>query len=109
MANTYTHRIVSLKKSNGVYLNTINSFVVEVTVSDGTNSLSHDYTIKLPEPVDTDSDIDNNFIEYSDVTEAQLISWFTSNDLQYEEVKSDADQKLIESLQDDVESNFPWV
>ena len=107
MANTYTHRVVSLKKSNGVYLNTINSFVIEVTVSDGTNSLSHDYMIKLPEPVDTE--IDNNFIEYSDITETQLISWFTNNGLEYEEIRLDIDARLKESLQDNVESNFPWA
>lgn len=106
MANTYTHRIISLKKSNGVYLNTVNSFVVEVTASDGTNSLSHNYTITLEDPVD--DAINNNFIEYSDITEQQLISWLTSNDIQYEQVKIDIDRKLKESLQDDVESNFPW-
>ena len=107
MANTYTHRIVSLKKSNGVYLNTINSFVIEVTVSDGTNSLSHNYTINLSEPDQTE--IDNNFIEYGDITEEQLISWFTSNDLEYDHAKIDIDNRLKESLQDNVESNFPWV
>ena len=107
MANTYTHRIVSLKKSNGVYLNTINSFVIEVTVSDGTNSLSHNYSIGLSEPNQTE--IDNNFIEYSDITEEQIISWFTSNDLEYDHAKIDIDHRLKESLQDNVESNFPWV
>lgn len=107
MANTYTHRIVSLKKSNGVYLNTINSAVVEVTVSDGTNSLSHEYTTSFLEP--TDDVEDNNFIQYSEVTEAQIISWFTNNGLEYDHVKNDIDSRLKESLQDNVQSNFPWV
>lgn len=107
MENTYTHRVVSLKKSNGVYLNTINSFTIEVTVSDGTNSLSHNYMIKLSEPID--ADIDNNFIEYSDITESQLISWATGDAVQYDPIKEDIDKRLKESLQDDVESNFPWV
>lgn len=107
MANTYTHRIVSLKKSNGVYLNTINSFILEVTASDGSNSVSHSYTVKLSEPVDTD--IDNNFIEYSDITETQLISWATGDVVQYDDIKIDIDAKLRESLQDNVESNFPWT
>ena len=107
MANTYTHRVLSLKKSNGVYLNTINSIVVEVTVSDGTNSLSHNYTENLVQP--SDDGIDNNFIEYSDITEEQLISWFTNNVIEYEFVKSDLDRRLEESLQDNVESNFPWA
>mgnify|MGYP006908269695 CR=1 FL=1 len=106
MANTYTHRVVSLKKSNGIYLNIVNSIVVEVTVSDGTNSLSHNYTIGLSDPVDDGNN--NSFIEYNSLTEAQLISWLTSNDIEYEQVKVDIDRKLKESLQDDVESNFPW-
>lgn len=106
MANTYTHRVVSLKKSNGVYLNTINSAVIEVTVSDGTNSLSHEYSTVLAEPAD--DGIDNNFTQYSEVTESQVISWFTENEIEYEFVKSDIDTKLKESLQDNVESNFPW-
>lgn len=107
MANTYTHRIVSLKKSNGVYLNTINSFILEVTASDGSNSVSHSYTVKLSEPVD--DGINNTFVEYSDITESQLISWATGDAVQYDDIKIDIDAKLKESLQDNVESNFPWV
>ena len=102
MANTYTHRIISLKKSNGVYLNIVNSFVVEVTASNGTNSFSKEYTVKisLPEPED--------FVEYNNLTEADIISWLTTNYLEYEFIKSDIDEELKESLQDNVESNFPW-
>ena len=106
MANTYTHRVVSLKKSNGVYLNTINSFVVELTVSDGTNSLSQNYTMNLLDPVD--NGVDNTFIEYSNITEEQLISWFTNELIIYQNAKKDIDEKLKEDLQDNVESNFPW-
>lgn len=106
MANTYTHRIVSLKKSNGIYLNIINSIVVEVTVSDGTNSVSQNYTMNLQDPVD--SGADNTFIEYPNITEDQLISWFTNELIIYESAKKDIDKKLKENLQDDVESNFPW-
>lgn len=106
MANTYTHRVVSLKKSNGVYLNTINSFVVELTVSDGTNSLSQNYTMNLLDPVD--NGVDNTFIEYSNITEEQLISWFTNELIIYQNAKKDIDKKLKEDLQDNVESNFPW-
>ena len=107
MANTYTHRIVSLKKSDGVYLNTINSFVIEVTVSDGTNSLSHNYTMSLSDPVD--DGINNEFIQYSDITEEQLISWFTNESIEYDYAKKDIDRRLKEDLQDNVESNFPWA
>lgn len=105
MANTYTHRVVSLKKSNGIYLNIVNSVVVEVTVSDGTNSLSHNYTVNLDEPID---DADNSFIQYDNITETQVISWFTNNTIEYSHAKNDIDIRLKESLQDNVESNFPW-
>lgn len=103
MANTYTHRVISLKKENGVYLNMIKSFVIEVTASDGTNSFSKEYTVKidLPEPED--------FVEYNNLTEQDIISWLTTNDLEYEFIKTDIDKELEESLQDDVESNFPWL
>ena len=106
MANTYTHRVVSLKKSNGVYLNTINSAVIEITVSNGTNSLSYNYTIDLPEPID--DGINNNFIQYSDLLESNIISWVTSGNIQYEDAKADIDRRLKEDMQDNVESNFPW-
>jgi len=106
MANTYTYRISSLKKSNGVYLNIINSFIVEVTVSDGSNSLSHNYAFNLPEL--NDDEVNNDFIEYSEITESQLISWFTGDLIQHNIAKLDIDKRLKESLQDDVESNFPW-
>ena len=102
MANTYTHRVISLKKSNGIYLNIVNSVVVEVTASDGTNSLSYNYTIDLNDPVD------ENFIQYDNLTEAQIISWFTNDAIEYSHAKNDIDIRLKKSLQDNVESNFPW-
>ena len=106
MANTYTHRIVSLKKSNGIYLNIVNSFVAEVTISDGTNSTSAEYKIETEE---LSSENDQSFIEYQNLTEANLISWLTSNEIEYEYIKKDLNKKLMESLQSDVESNFPWL
>ena len=101
MANTYTYRIVSLKKENGIYLNTIKSFVIEVTASDGTNQMSSEYKFYLQEP-----DID--FTEYQDLQEADLISWFTSDHNESWLAKHNIDKKLQESIQDTVESNFPW-
>ena len=67
MANTYTHRIISLKKENGVYLNMIKSFVIEVTASDGSNQISEEYKIDLPDP-------EENFTEYQDLQESDLIA-----------------------------------
>lgn len=103
MANTYTHRIVSLKKENGIYLNMIKSFVIEVTASDGTNQISSEYKINLQNP-DPDS-----FTDYQDLQEADLISWYENDFIQKEEVTRNIDKKLQESTQDTVESNFPWL
>ena len=101
MGNTYTHRIVSLKKENGIYLNMIKSFVIEVTASDGSNQISEEYKINLPDP-------EMNFTEYQDLQESDLISWYENDIIQKEFVTIDIDKKLQEHIQDTVESNFPW-
>jgi hypothetical protein len=101
MANTYTHRIISLKKENGVYLNMIKSFVIEVIVSDGSNQISEEYKINLPDP-------EMDFTEYQDLQESDLISWYENDIIQKEFVTIDIDKKLQEHIQDTVESNFPW-
>lgn len=101
MGNTYTHRIISLKKENGIYLNMIKSFVIEVTASDGSNQISEEYKINLPDP-----EID--FTEYQNLQESDLISWYENEFIQKDFVMLDIDKKLQESIQDTVESNFPW-
>ena len=101
MANTYTNRIVSLKKENGVYLNMIKSFVIEVTASDGSNQISEEYKIDLPDP-------EENFTQYQDLQESDLIAWYESDVIQKDDVTRDIDKKLQEHIQDTVESNFPW-
>lgn len=101
MANTYTNRIVSLKKENGVYLNMIKSFIIEVIVSDGSNQISEEYKINLPDP-------EENFTEYQDLQESDLISWYENDIIQKDYTTKDIDKKLQEHIQDTVESNFPW-
>ena len=101
MANTYTNRIISLKKENGVYLNMIKSFVIEVTASDGSNQISEEYKIDLPDP-------EENFTAYENLQESDLISWYENEFIQKDFVMLDIDKKLQESIQDTVESNFPW-
>ena len=101
MPNTYTHRIVSLKKENGIHLNIIKSFIIELTVSDGTNQFSEEYKFVCDGP-------DLGFTEYQNLTEAEVISWFTSHTNEYWLAKKDIDKKLQEHIQDTVESNFPW-
>ena len=102
MANTYTHRIISLKKENGNYLNTIKSFVVVVTASNGSNQISDEYKFDLQEP-----DV-ASFVDYQDLQETDLIFWLTNSQNEYMDITQDIDKKLQESIQDTVESNFPW-
>lgn len=101
MANTYTHRIVSLKKENGIYINMVKSFVIEVTVSNGSNQISEEYKIDLPDP-------EMDFTEYQNLQEADLIAWYENDFVQKEFTTKDIDRKLQEHIQDTVESNFPW-
>jgi len=101
MPNTYTHRIVSLKKENEVHLNTVKSFVIEVTVSDGSNQISEEYKIDLPNP-------GLSFTEYQNLQESDLISWYEADIIQKDNAIRDIDNKLREHIQDNVESNFPW-
>ena len=101
MANTYTYSVASLKKENGVYLNMIKSFVIEVTASDGSNQISEEYKIDLPDP-------EENFTEYQDLQESDLIAWYESDVIQKDDVTRDIDKKLQEHIQDTVASNFPW-
>lgn len=105
MANTYTHRIVSLKKSNEVYLNVVKSVVIEITASDGSNQFSKNYTHPM-RPLSGDPD--EIFVEYNDLVESDVISWVTSNPALYDIHIKDLDREFKESLQDNVESNFPW-
>lgn len=104
MANTYTHRIISLKKENGIYLNMVKSFVIEVTVSDGNNQISSEYKINLQDP-DPDP---HSFKDYQNLQEADLISWYEKDLPQKNEVIRNINKKLEEHAQDTVESNFPW-
>lgn len=105
MANTYTHRIISLKKANELYLNTIKSFVVETTVSDGSNQISSQYTIKLADPTGGPNDA---FTQYENLQETDVIAWLNNDEIEIDFIKKDIDIKLKESLQDSVQSNFPW-
>ena len=105
MANTYTHRIVSLKKSNGYSLNEINSFVIEITASNGTNQISSEYTIELEKVPEIQP---SSFIEYENIQESDLITWYKNNHIEKNFLTKDIDKKLQKHIQDTVESNFPW-
>ena len=101
MPNTYTYRIVSLKKQNGDHLNTIKSFVIEITASDGSNQISKEYKFSCGEP-------GPEFTEYQNLQESDLIAWYNADSYQKDFATIDIDAKLKEHIQDTVESNFPW-
>ena len=103
MANTYTYSVASLKKADEVYSGVIKSAVINVVASDGTNQVNDQIEIIF-------SDVSEQlieFIEYSDLTEQNIIDW-AANDPKMLSVPHQLDKKLIELLQDSIDSNFPW-
>lgn len=105
MANTYTNRIVSLKKNNEIYPNIVKSAVIEITASDGANQLSKNYTYTM-NPVPEGPALE--FIEYNNLTEADVVSWITSDPASYDFFIFDIDKCLQDSTHTEVSSNFPW-
>lgn len=79
----------------------IKSFIIEVTASNGSNQISEEYKINLPDP-----EID--FTEYQNLQESDLINWYENDFIQKDFVTRDIDKKLQEGIRDTVESNFPW-
>ena len=103
MANTYTYSVASLKKADEVYSGVIKSAVINVVASDGTNQVNDQIEIIF-------SDVSEQlieFIEYSDLTEQNIIDW-AANDPILLMIPNQLDKKLIELLQDSIDSNFPW-
>jgi hypothetical protein len=103
MANTYTYSVASLKKTDEVYPSVIKSAVINVAASDGTNQANDQTEVIF-------GDVDGplvEFIEYTDLTEQNIIDW-AANDPILLMIPSQLDKKLIELLQDSVDSNFPW-
>lgn len=103
MANTYTYSVASLKKVDEVYSGVIKSAVINVVASDGTNQVNDQIEIIF-------SDVSEQlmeFIEYSDLTEQNIIDW-AANDPILLMIPRQLDKKLIELSQDSVDSNFPW-
>lgn len=104
MANTYTYSVASLKKADEVYSSVIKSAIINVVASDGTNQASDQIEVIF-------DDVTNGplieFIEYTDLTEQNIIDW-AANDPILLMIPKRLDKKLIQLSQDSVESNFPW-
>jgi len=98
---SYTYQILSLKKYNDNFLNNIKSFKIRVTGTEGGESHHIDDEILLDMPSE------DSFIEYQNLTEQNLISWYKS--VIIEEIpKYDIQQKF--DLNKGTEtSSFPWL
>jgi len=98
---SYTYQILSLKKYNDNFLNNIKSFKIRVTGTEGGESHHIDDEILLDMPSE------DSFIEYQNLTEQNLISWYKS--VIIEEIpKYDIQQKF--DLNEGTEtSSFPWL
>jgi hypothetical protein len=98
---SYTYQILSLKKYNDNFLNNIKSFKIRVTGTEGGESHHIDDEILLDMPSE------DSFIEYQNLTEQNLISWYKS--VVIEEIpKYDIQQKF--NLNKGTEtSSFPWL
>lgn len=104
MANTYTYSVASLKKADEVYSGVIKSAVINVVASDETNQVNDQIEVTFGDFVDEPS---VEFIEYTDLTEQNIIDW-AANDPILLMAPNQLDKKLIELLQDSIDSNFPW-
>ena len=104
MANTYTYSVASLKKADEVYSSVIKSAIINVVASDGTNQASDQIEVIFGEIIGGPS---IEFIEYTDLTEQNIINWAASDPILLM-IPKQLDEKLIQLSQDSVESNFPW-
>ena len=103
MANTYTYSVASLKKTDEGYSNVIKSAVINVIASDGSNQATGQvdayFNDIAPPPAP--------FIDYTDVTEQEVIDWALP-DPGLQTLVNSLDKQLIVLSQDSVDSNFPW-
>jgi hypothetical protein len=104
MKNTYTYSVTSLKKADEVYFNILKSAVINVAGTDGTNQVNVEIEVRFN---DVSQHPDAFFIEYSDLTEQDVLVW-VANDPIMLNAPSVLDEKLIELSHDTVTSNFPW-
>ena len=104
MANTYTYSVASLKKADEVYPSVVKSAIINVVASDGTNQANDQIEVIFGEIIGGPS---IEFIEYTDLTEQNIINWATSDPILLM-IPKQLDEKLIQLSQDSVDSNFPW-
>lgn len=105
MANTYTYSVTSLKKADELYLNVVKSAIINVVATDGTNQVSDQIEVIFD---DFEDGAGVEFLEYTDLTEQNIIDWATPAAAEVGIMLQQLDKKLIQLSQDSVDSNFPW-
>lgn len=98
---SYTYQILSLKKYNDNFLNNIKSFKIRVTGTEGGESHHIDDEILLDMPSE------DSFIEYQNLTEQNLISWYKS--VVIEEIPKYEIQQKFNLNKGTETSSFPWL
>lgn len=98
---SYTYQILSLKKHNDNFLNNIKSFKIRITGTEGGELHYVDEELLLDMPSE------DSFVEYQDLTEQNLIDWYTDG-IREEMAKYEIQQKF--NLNKGTEtSSFPWL
>ena len=97
---SYTYQILSLKKHNDNFLNNIKSFKIRITGTADSESHYVDEEILLDMPSE------DYFIEYQDLTEQNLIDWYTDG-IREEMAKYEIQNKFNLNVGTET-TNFPW-
>ena len=97
---SYTYQILSLKKHNDNFLNNIKSFKIRITGTEGGESHYVDDEILLDMPSE------ESFIQYQDLTEQNLIDWYTDG-IREEMAKYEIQNKFNLNVGTET-TNFPW-
>ena len=98
---SYTYQIRSLKKHNDTFLNNIKSFKIRITGTEGGESHYVDEELLLDMPSE------DSFIEYQNLTEQNLIDWYTDG-IREEMAKYEIQNKFNLNVGAET-NNFPWL
>jgi hypothetical protein len=99
MSNSYQYKISDMQRDNSGIVKTV---VFSITVSDETDSYTHNYFTGLPAPQDTP-------IPYENLTESQVITWVKDLVGAQSEESADGELAAYKIRKDEVKTNgLPW-
>jgi hypothetical protein len=98
---SYTYQVLLLKKHNDTFLNNIKSFKIRITGTEGGESHYVDEELLLDMPSE------DSFIEYQNLTEQNLIDWYTDG-IREEMAKYEIQNKFNLNVGTET-SSFPWL